>query len=99
MGGVSGIFFLSGFSSALATSKKNNPKYFNRSLKKNEEDHTAAATDLALRALGWGSLYSTVGCGILFYTIWKVSGATTFEEFRMKMGSILPRITKNDSNP
>lgn len=30
---------------------------------------------LALRALGWGTLYAFTGCGILFYSIWKLSGA------------------------
>lgn len=51
---------------------------------------------LALRALGWGTLYAITGCGILFYGIWKLSGATNFQEFRFKVGSILPKIPKNN---
>jgi hypothetical protein len=37
------------------------------------------------------------GCGVLFFGVWKLSGARDFEDFRLKAGSILPRIPK--SNP
>ena len=37
-----------------------------------------------------------MGCGILFYSVWKLSGAKSLEDFRFKAGSILPRVPKND---
>ncbi|KAJ8972167.1 hypothetical protein NQ314_000295 [Rhamnusium bicolor] len=51
---------------------------------------------LALRALGWGTFYAFTGCGILFYSIWKLSGAKNMEEFRYKVGLALPKIPKNN---
>ena len=27
---------------------------------------------LAIRALGWGTLYAVTGCSVLFYSIWKL---------------------------
>lgn len=51
---------------------------------------------MAIRALGWGTFYAVGGCSLLFYGIWKLSGATNTLEFRQKMGSILPKIKKND---
>ena len=51
---------------------------------------------LALRALGYGSLYAVLGCSALFFTIWKITGANDLNDFRLKAGSILPRIPKND---
>lgn len=34
-----------------------------------------AGAILALRALGWGTLYAVAGTGFLCYGIWKLSGA------------------------
>ena len=69
---------------------------------KNINSHqTAAALNqsgaaLAVRALGYGTLYAVVGCSALFFTIWKLTGAKDLNDFRIKAGSILPRIPKND---
>jgi len=51
---------------------------------------------LASRALAWGTLYAIGGCSILFYGMWKLSGASNLVEFREKAGNILPKIPKND---
>jgi hypothetical protein len=37
------------------------------------------------------------GFSIFCFSIWKLSGANTFEEFRYKAGAILPRISKPKS--
>lgn len=50
---------------------------------------------LAIRALGYGTILAIVGVGSLSYAIWKLSGANDFNEFRLKMGEILPRIPRN----
>ena len=44
-----------------------------------------------------GTLYAFAGCGILFYGLWKLSGAKDLEDFRQRAGNFLPRVPK--SNP
>ena len=51
---------------------------------------------LAVRALGYGTLYAVLGCSALFFTIWKLTGAKDLQDFRLKAGSILPQIPKNN---
>jgi len=43
-----------------------------------------------------GTLYAFAGCGILFFGVWKLSGAENLADFRRRAGSILPRVPKND---
>lgn len=92
---VTGISALIGFGTAIASVRKRDPKFFEEGVvgAKGISDSGAA---LAIRALGWGSFYAVTGCGILFYGIWKLSGANNAKEFREKMGSILPKIPKNN---
>ncbi|XP_014476687.1 PREDICTED: transmembrane protein 242 isoform X2 [Dinoponera quadriceps] len=92
---VTGISALAGFSGAIATARKQDPKYFGKGISSVQGLHETGAS-LALRALTWGSFYAITGCGLLFYGIWKISGATNAEEFRFKMGSLLPKIPKNN---
>ncbi|KAF2903829.1 hypothetical protein ILUMI_02345 [Ignelater luminosus] len=91
---VTGMSAIIGFGATLAAVKRQDPKYFNKGMLGTIE-MTETGTSLALRALGWGTVYAVTGCGILFYTIWKLSGAQTMEEFRYKIGSALPKIPKN----
>ncbi|CAG9825280.1 unnamed protein product [Phaedon cochleariae] len=93
--GVSGISAIIGFGATVASAKKQDPKYFGKGMIATRELPETGAS-LALRALGWGTLYAFVGCGVLFYGIWKLSGAQDMKEFRYKVGSLLPRIPKND---
>ena len=51
---------------------------------------------LAGRALAYGSLWAVFGCSVLFFSVWKLMGAKDLKEFRVKAGSILPRIPKNE---
>ncbi|XP_051176729.1 transmembrane protein 242 [Leptopilina boulardi] len=92
---ITGFSFLIGFGSTLAVVRKQDPKYFQDGVVGVKGLHDSGAS-LAFRALGWGTFYAFTGCGLLFYGIWKLSGAKNAEEFRYKMGSILPRIPKND---
>ncbi len=57
--------------------------------------HEAGAR-LATRALGIGTICAIGGCSVLFFGIWKLSGAKDLQDFRQKAGQILPRIPKND---
>ncbi|XP_060801219.1 transmembrane protein 242 [Amyelois transitella] len=92
---VAGISAFVGFSATLAAAKKADPKYFNKGLHSSAELADAGAI-LALRALGWGTLYAVAGTSCLCYSIWKLSGAQNLKEFRIKMGNILPELPKNN---
>ncbi|XP_030026390.1 transmembrane protein 242 [Manduca sexta] len=91
---VAGVSAFIGFSATLSTAKKTDPKYFNKGLHSVELADTGAL--LALRALGWGTLYAITGTTCLCYGIWKLSGAKDLKDFRVKMGQILPALPKND---
>merc|ERR1719369_2201234 len=49
---------------------------------------------LATRALGWGTAYAFAGCGLLFFTVWKIMGVDNLTEFREKAGNFLPKNPK-----
>ena len=98
-----GIGLLAGFSGALATVKKQDPQSFDKGMVgqispaeiQQRKLHESGAK-LAARALGHATLYAVGGCGLLFYSIWKLSGATNLSDFRQKAGNILPRVPKNN---
>lgn len=74
LAGVTGLSALIGFGTTLAAVKKQDPRNFDKGLVSTVQLHETGAS-LALRALGWGTLYAFTGCGVLFYAIWKMSGA------------------------
>ncbi|XP_017769851.1 PREDICTED: transmembrane protein 242 [Nicrophorus vespilloides] len=95
LAGVAGMSVIFGFGATVASAKKSDPRYFDKGLTRSIELGESGA-NLAARALGWGTLYAFTGCGVLFYTIWKFSGASNMQEFRQKMGSLLPVVPKNN---
>lgn len=92
---VSGLAAVVGFSTTVAAARKQDPKYFGKGFTPTRELPETGAS-LALRALGWGTVYAVTGCGVLFYAIWKISGANDLKDFRIRMGQILPTIPKNN---
>jgi hypothetical protein len=73
--------------------KKQDTAHFTKGM---TESADLAGVRLAMRALGYGTLYAVVGTGSICYGIWKLSGASNLQEFRIKCGSILPRVPKNE---
>ncbi|XP_023179782.1 transmembrane protein 242 [Drosophila hydei] len=96
MGLVGGISALFGFSRTLATAKKSDSKVLQQQATKQGIILMDEGTTLAMRALGWGTLYAVLGTGAFCYGFWKLSGAKDFAEFRLKMGNALPRISKDE---
>lgn len=74
LAGVTGLSAALGFGFTLAAAKKQDPEYFEKGIVRAVGSAEDGAT-LALRALGRGTLYAFAGCGLLFYGIWRLSGA------------------------
>lgn len=84
-----------GFFTALSSTKRKDSKNFDIGIL-GEKGLPESGVSLATRALLRGTVWAVSCCGLFFYGIWKLSGASNAEEFRLKAGSILPRIPKND---
>uniref|UniRef100_A0A224Z6S0 Transmembrane protein 242 n=1 Tax=Rhipicephalus zambeziensis TaxID=60191 RepID=A0A224Z6S0_9ACAR len=95
LAGVAGAAAIFGFGMTLAQAKKRDPENFAEGLTASQKLHESGSK-LALRALGRGTLYSVTGFSLFCFLAWKAMGVSDLQEFRLKVGSVLPRIPKNE---
>jgi len=98
LGGIALLGTFAGFGSAIAMAKKRDPTSFDKGLLAGAE-RLEGGGSLALRALGWGSLYAVGGVGIFCYAIYKLLNIQDAADFRRKMSSIMPRVPQKPKNP
>lgn len=77
-----GISAVVGFARTVAMAKKSDPNFFNKGVAGSKEMAETGAS-LAMRALGWGSLFAVMGTGSLAFAIWKLSGAKDVSLFEI----------------
>ena len=65
---------LVGFTRTLSTAKKTDPNFFNKGMTGSNE-MAETGSNLAMRALGYGTLLAIAGTGTLAFAVWKLSGA------------------------
>lgn len=79
LGSVAGVAALFGFSKTVMASKREEQKLLEKGII--EGVHLLdAGSSLAMRALGWGTLYAFLGTGTFCYGVWKLSGATNVSQ-------------------
>lgn len=83
-----------GFATSLGSTKKNNSKLVKN--KKNIHYLHASGADLAQKALLRATAITVTGFSVFCFSIWKLSGAENFTDFRYKIGNILPRISNKN---
>lgn len=78
-----GLF--AGFGLSLSSTKKRETKHLTGEKLNHLYSLHDSGVELARRALARATLYSVGGFSIFCFTLWKLSGASTFEEFRNKV--------------
>jgi hypothetical protein len=97
-----GIFFaiatsfgiLSGFGFSVGATKKREIKDLDGKELRDYYARHERGVEFAKKALTRATLYSVGGFSLFCFTIWKLSGASNFQEFRYKVGTVLPKLSK-----
>ncbi|KAI3387578.1 hypothetical protein SNEBB_001030 [Seison nebaliae] len=90
-GGVSSLALMSGFSFAFSASRNEDMKYYDKGMNKMVTMESGAS--FAYRALKRSTLYTLTGFSLTCLSIWLLSGAKDFKEFRYKIGSYMPKLS------
>ncbi len=88
---ITAVGVISGFGISLGSTKKQNSKLVKN--KKNIDYLHASGAALARKALLRATILTVSGFSIFCFSIWKLSGAKDFKEFRYKVGQVLPTIS------
>ncbi len=88
---ITAVGVISGFGISLGSTKKQNSKLVKN--KKNLNYLHASGAELARKALLRATLITVSGFSVFCFSVWKLSGAQDFKEFRYKAGQFLPRIS------
>ncbi|KAG8243281.1 hypothetical protein J6590_048424 [Homalodisca vitripennis] len=92
---VGGAAALAAFGATLMSVRREDAAAFDKGMVSTREI-PESGVQLATRALKWGSFYAVCGVAAISAGIWFLSGASNMAEFKEKMGSILPRIPRNN---
>ncbi|RWS27915.1 transmembrane protein 242-like protein [Leptotrombidium deliense] len=95
---VAAMSAMFGFGLTLAMAKKRDTHFFSKGLNVLPNKVPESGATLAMKALGIGTLYAVSGFGLFSFIVWKSLGVKNLEEFRQKVGLMLPQIPKGENS-